>query len=146
MCYNIKDGGDGGFLLGSRLSEDAKRRIGEKNRINMTCKKVSDETRKKMSESHKKRYESWTEEDRISHGEISSKTASGYKWKEESKKKFSDTQKTKPNGAKYSIEQVKEIRRLHEEEGMSFNDISAIMNIPRHTIYLIATYRRWTYA
>lgn len=146
LCYNIKDGGDGGFLLGSHLSEDAKQRIGEKNRINMTGKKVSDETRKKMSESQKKRYESWTKEDRILHGEISSKTASGYKWKEESKKKFSDTQKTKPNGAKYSIEQVKEIRRLHEEEGMSFNDISAIMNIPRHTVYLIATYRRWTYA
>lgn len=39
LSYNILEGGDGGFLLGSHLSEDAKKRIGEKNRRNMTGKR-----------------------------------------------------------------------------------------------------------
>ena len=30
LIYNNLEGGDGGFLLGSHLSEDAKKRIGEK--------------------------------------------------------------------------------------------------------------------
>lgn len=46
-------------------------------------------------------------------------------------------------GALYTIEQVKEICRLHEEENKNYTDISSIMNIPRTTIYQIATYRRW---
>ena len=51
--------------------------------------------------------------------------------------------KNNKNGAKYTIEQVKEIRRLHEEENKGYTEISEIMNIPRPTVYLIATYRRW---
>ena len=47
------------------------------------------------------------------------------------------------NGAKYSIEQVKEIRRLYEEENKSISEISTITGIKRPTVYLIATYRRW---
>lgn len=142
-CYNILDGGDGGFLLGSHLSEETKRKIGEKNRINMTGKKASEETKKKMSESQKKRYESWTDEERAEYGKKISEYASGYQWSEDSKKKFSELQKTKPNGAKYSLEQVHEIRRLHELENKSYTEISSIMDIPRHAVYLIATYRRW---
>lgn len=142
-CYNILDGGDGGFLLGSHLSEETKRKIGEKNRINMTGKKASEETKKKMSESQKKRYESWTDEERAEYGRKISEYASGYQWNEDSKKKFSELQKTKPNGAKYSLEQVREIRRLHESENKSYTEISSIMNIPRPAVYLIATYRRW---
>lgn len=145
-CYNILDGGDGGFLLGSHLSEEAKRRIGEKNRINMTGRKASEDTKKRMSESQKKRYELWSDEDRAEHGRKVSEYASGYHWSDSSKKKFSDMQKTKPNGAKYSIDQVREIRRLHESENKSYTEISSIMNIPRHAVYLIAAYRRWANA
>ena len=143
MSYNILDGGDGGFLLGSHLSEDAKRRIGEKNRVNMTGRKASAETKAKMSASQKKRYELWTAEDRISHGKNVSKHASGYKWSEESKAKFTERQRTKPNAAKLTIDTVHKIRRMHELEHKSYTEISQELSIPRHNVYNIATYRRW---
>lgn len=142
-CYNIHDGGDGGFLLGKNLSEEAKRRIGEKNRINMTGKRASEETRNKMSQSQKKRYKTWTEEDRANFGKLMSKCASGYKWSQESRDSFSKLQQAKPNAAKLSIDDVHAIRRLHEEEDKSYTEISKILNIPRQNVYNIATYRRW---
>lgn len=46
ICYNISDGGDGGSNLGKHLSEETKRKIGDKNRINMTGRTASDETKK----------------------------------------------------------------------------------------------------
>ena len=64
LSYNIHDGGDGGLLLGKHLSEETKRKIGEKNRINMTGRKASEKTKQKMSESHRKFYDAWTDEDR----------------------------------------------------------------------------------
>lgn len=142
MCYNITPGGDGG-ALGRHLSDETKRIIGEKNRISMTGKKHSEETRHKMSESQKLRYKNWTDEDRKRHGKISSERASGYKWSDESKKNFSKTQQTHPNGATLTIETVHEIRRLHEQENKTYTEISELLNIARHNVYMIATYRRW---
>lgn len=139
LSYNILDGGDGGFLLGSHLSEETKRKIGEKNRINMTGKKASEETKKKMSESHRKYYDSWTDEDRRKWGKKMSLKNKGYKWSDEAKEKMKDNK----NGAKYTINEVREIRRLHEIENKTFLEISKITGIPKHTVYLIATYRRW---
>ena len=49
--FNLTTGGEKCKM--SPLSEEAKRKIGEKNKINMLGKKLSDETKKKMSESHK---------------------------------------------------------------------------------------------
>lgn len=145
-CYNILDGGDGGFLLGTHLSEETKRKIGEKNKVNMTGKKASAETRAKMSASQKKRYESWTEEERIAFGKKVAECASGYKWSEEAKANFAKRQQTKPNGATLTIETVREIRRLHEQEKKTITEISQMLNIPRPNVYNIATYRRWANA
>lgn len=47
LAYNIGDGGDGGHNLGKHLSEETKRKIGDKNRINMTGRKATIETKKK---------------------------------------------------------------------------------------------------
>lgn len=138
-AYNIHDGGSGGLFLGKHLSEETKRKIGEKNRERMTGKKLSAETRKKMSESQFRRYSNWTKEDAEQFGRIVSEKSRGYKWTQESKKKMRGNK----NGAKYTLDQVREIRRLRESEGKSFKDISEIVNIPKHTVYLIATYRRW---
>lgn len=146
MSYNILDGGDGGFLLGTHLSEETKRKIGEKNRINMTGKKASEETKAKMSASQKKRYESWSEEDRIAYGKKSSEYASGYKWSAEAKANFSKLQHTRPNGATLTLDTVREIRRLYEQEHKTFTEISQLLNIPRANVYNIATYRRWANA
>lgn len=139
LAYNILDGGDGGFLLGSHLSEETKRKIGEKNRINMTGKKHSEETKKKMSESQKKRFNSWTEEDRKLWAKKMSNINKGCKRSGEFREKMKDNK----NGAKYTIEEVREIRRLHEIENKTFLEISKITGIPKPTVYLIATYRRW---
>lgn len=145
-CYNILDGGDGGFLLGSHLSEDARRKIGEKNRINMTGRKASAETKRKMSSSQKRRYANWTDEDRAAHGKMMSECASGYHWSQESKDKFSKMQQIKPNGATLTIDDVHEIRRLYEQEHKSYQEISEIMGIRKQNVYMIATYRRWANA
>lgn len=61
LCYNITNGKG---LLGCVMSEETKRKIGEKNRINMTGKKASDETRLKMSISQRRRYELMSPEER----------------------------------------------------------------------------------
>lgn len=143
LAYNIGIGGDGGANLGKYLSEETKRKIGNKNRINMTGKKLTDDTKNKMSASQKKRFEKMTEEEKEEYSRRISEYASGYKWSEESKGRFSKIQQTNPNGAKYTIEDVKEIRRLHEKENLGYTEISNLLNIPRHTVYLIATYRRW---
>ena len=71
-----------------------------------------------------------------------SKCASGYHWSKESKARFSELQQTKPNGAVLSVETVREIRRLYEQDKKSFTEISDLLNIPRHNVYMIATYRR----
>jgi len=138
LSYNIHEGGDGGLFLGKHLSEDTKRKIGEKNRHNMLGKKMSKETKNKMSLSQKKRYDNWTDQDRIEWGEMLSQCLTGIK-----KPSLSISMKDNKNGAKYSLEQVKEIRRLHEQENLGYTEISKILKIPRHTVYLIATYRRW---
>lgn len=139
LSYNIHDGGDGGLLLGKHLSEETKRKIGEKNRINMTGRKASEKTKQKMSESHRKFYDAWTDEDRQRWGKKMSEKNKGYKWNDQSREKMKDNK----NGAKYTIEEVREIRRLYENENKTFLEISKITGIPKHTVYLIATYRRW---
>ena len=139
LAYNIHDGGDGGLFLGKHLDSETKRKIGEKNRIHMTGKKASESTKAKMSESQKERYSKWSEEDRMNWGKLMSECNRGYKWKNEDRVKLKDNK----NGAKYTIEIVREIRRLHEQENKGYTEISKILNIPRPAVYLIATYRRW---
>lgn len=138
LSYNIHNGGDGGMFLGKHLSEETKRKIGEKNRQNMLGKKLSKETKNKMSNSQKKRYDNWTDQDRAEWGKMLSQRLTGIK-----KPSLSLSMQDNKNGAKYSLEQVKEIRRLHEQENLGYTEISKIIKIPRHTVYLIATYRRW---
>lgn len=138
LAYNIHDGGDGGMFLGKHLSEETKRKIGEKNRMHMMGRKLPLEVRHKMSESQRKRFATWTDEDRRLWGIKMSKSSTGIK-----KPILKEKMKNNKNGAKYTIDQVNEIRRLHESENKTYTEISNIMNIPRPTVYLIATYRRW---
>lgn len=137
LTYNIQEGGDTGFH-GLHLSEETKRKIGEKNRINMLGRKASDETKLKQSKSRKKFYESWTDEERKAYGKKISERTKGVP-----KPKLKESMKNNKNGAKYTVEQVREIRRLRERENKSYKEIAAITGIPDRTVYLIATYRRW---
>jgi len=139
MAYNIHDGGSQGLYLGKHLSEETKKKIGAKNRMNMTGRKLSEQTKLKMSESQKRRFASMSAEERKSYGEMLSEKSRGYTWSEESKRKMENNK----NGAKYSLDDVRKIRFLHEKEGKKYSEIADITGIPRHTVYLIATYRRW---
>lgn len=63
---------------------------------------------------------------------------------DESKKQtFKKTQSLKPNSAKYDIEIVRLIRKMYEQDKKRITEISDDLGINRHTVYLIATYRRW---
>ena len=53
------------------------------------------------------------------------------------------TRQKKTNRAEYDVKTVKEIRRLHEKENLTYTEISNLLDIPRPAVYLIATYRRW---
>lgn len=139
LSYNLADGGEGGNFLGKHLPEETKRKIGEKNRINMTGKKMSEETKQNMSKAQKERYNNWTDEDRQAWGKLSSEKASGYKWSEESKKKMIGNK----NGATHTIDEIKEIRRLHEVENKSCREIADIFSLSYPFVYNIITYRRW---
>ena len=108
--YNLHIGGSGGYNLGKHLSEDTKKKIGEKNRINMTGRKASAETRAKMSASQQKRYANWSDEDRAVFGKLVSEKASGYTWSDEAKRKFSERQKNSPNSAKFTPDDIRTIR------------------------------------
>jgi group I intron endonuclease len=142
-AYNIGDGGDSSPWKGKHLSEATKRKIGEKNRVNMLGKKASDETRAKMSESQKKRCSNMTEAEKTAFSERMKIVNTGKVWNDEQRKRFSEMQQIRPNGAKYTVDDVHNIRRMHEIDGMTFTEISNALQIPRHTVYEIATYRRW---
>lgn len=138
MSYNLHPGGSGGYNLGKHLSEETKRKIGEKNRKKQTGRIVTQATRCKMSASQKARYECWTDEDRKHHGEQTAKYASGYKWSDEARMRFSILQRSSPNGSKYTPEDIRNIRikracgatlaELAEEYSSSPSYISSIVH------------------
>ena len=139
MSYNLADGGEGGSFLGKHLSEETKRKIGSKNRINMTGKKPSKETKQKMSESQNKRYSQWTEEDRQAWGKMSAEKASGYKWDDKSRLKMLGNK----NGATHTDDEIKEIRRLYEVENKTCREIADLFGLSYGYIYGIVKYKRW---
>ena len=142
-AYNISPGGDGGMFFGKHLSEETKRKIGEKNRINMTGRHASERTKKKMAKSQRKRWDKLSKEEKENTVSRLQKANSGRKRDQKRREEYSKAQQTDPHGAKYSIDTIKEIRRLHEEENLSYTEISQKLDIPRGTVYNIATYRRW---
>lgn len=142
MSYNLHAGGDGGYNLGKHLSEETKRKIGEKNRAHMTGRKASAETRAKMSSSHLARYAKWTEEDRLKHGKISAERAVGYTWTEESRRRFSERQQSSPNSAKYTPDDIRSIR-AKREAGASFAELAQEYGSSPSYISAIVSRRRW---
>ena len=139
LAYNLADGGNGGSFLGKHLSEETKRKIGEKNRVHMTGRKHSDETKKKMSESHKERYANWTDEERQAWGVLSSERASGYKWSDSSRNKMIGNK----NGATHTRDEIIEIRRMYEVEHKSCREIADYFHESYDFIYGIVKYKRW---
>lgn len=125
LSYNILDGGDGFNNLGKHLSEETKRKIGEKNRINGLGRKASAETRKKMSESHK-----------------------GYKPTPEAIAKTAEASRramqANPPLAKLTPEDVRQIRRLNDE-GAKSKDLAEQFNVSYQCIRDIILGKRWSH-
>ena len=142
LSYNLHDGGDGGYNLGRHLSNETKRKIGEKNRANMTGRKASAETRAKMSVSQSARYATWSEEDRKEHGRISSERASGYSWTDEAKRRFSERQQRSPNGAKFTVDDIRNIR-TKRRAGSTLAELAAEYDSSPSYISNIVHRRRW---
>lgn len=142
LCYNISDGGDLPPCYGKHLSEETKKKIGQKNRINMLGRTASDDTKKKMSVSQKKRYENWTDEDRVEYGKKISQYASGYKWSDEAKAAFSKKQRERPNSAKYTVDDIRSIRKKRSE-GHSLKALAEEYHTTPSYISSIVHFRRW---
>ena len=136
MCFNLYDGGH------SHLTEEAKRMIGDKNRKHMTGKKRSEETRKRMSSSQLKRYAEWSEEDRLAFRRIVSEKSRGYRWNDDARRMFAETQKTKPNGAKFTADQIREIR-TRSAEGKSDSELAVAFGTTKAYIRSIILRKRW---
>ena len=124
LAYNIHDGGDEGYNHGKHLSDETKRKIGEKNRINGLGRKASDETKLKMSESH-----------------------TGMKYtpmSEEGKKNIQQAQQKycEQNPKKLNIDDVIEIRRLHKD-GLKYSEIAREYSVTCQCISDICNYKRW---
>ena len=124
LAYNIHDGGDEGYNLGKHLSDETKRKIGEKNRINGLGRKASDETKLKMSESHTgMKYTPMSEE--------------GKKNIQQAQQKYVE-QKPKT----LNVDDVIEIRRLHKD-GLKYSEIARKYNVTCQCISDICNYKRW---
>lgn len=124
LAYNMHDGGDEGYNLGKHLSEETKRKIGEKNRINGCGRQHSDKTREKMSQSHKgKKYAAMSEE--------------GRKNIQQAQQKYFEK-----NPKKLCVEDVIEIRKLHKD-GLNYSEIARKYGVTHQCISDICNYKRW---
>ena len=124
LAYNIHDGGDEGYNLGKHLSDETKRKIGEKNRINGLGRKASDETKLKMSESHMgMKYTPMSEE--------------GKKNIQQAQQKYFEQ-----NPKKLNVDDVIEIRRLHKD-GLKYSEIAREYSVTCQCISDICNYKRW---
>ena len=141
LSYNTLDGGKRGYSM-PPLSTETRKHIGELNRVRLTGSKLSEDTRKKMSESHKSLSQT-QKQDLVERARKLGKSHKGKKWTEEQRQAFIEEQKYKPRSAKYTLEQIKEIRKLYEHEGLTPKEIAIRFNIPVGTIRQIVTYKRW---
>lgn len=133
--FNLTTGGEKCNM--NPLSDEAKRKIGEKNRINMFGKKHTEETKRLMSESHKRYVK--TE----SHRKHLSESLTGFVRSDEQKEKCRiANQGSKQKTAKYTEGLIEQIR-IDYMNGINPTELSTKYNINRGTIYGIVNNARW---
>lgn len=140
LCYNIADGGDTSHNRGRHLSADTKRKIGDKNRINMMGKKHLPETRRKMSEAQRNRI--WTDEQLERHRENSRRTNLGRVRSEETKDHLRKINQENPPSAKFTPDDIRAIRQK-KADGMKLTELAAEYKTSASYISNIVHGRRW---
>lgn len=137
-AFNMADGGKG--CPGVPIKEEVKRIIGEKNRQHNLGKKASEETKLKMSLSHKGYKPSLEaiEKSRLKH--------IGMKHTLEAKKKMSIANSgEKCRLAKYTKEQVLLAREIYDDGCRDYKYISEKTGISRVALPYIVKRKRWKY-
>lgn len=133
--YNLTKGGEG--TLGNRLSEESKRKIGDKNKLNMTGKKHSEETKQKMSDIHKGYIKTKEHRNNLS-ASLKGKIVS-----EETKEKNRiANQGSKQPTSKYNEEMIYEIK-VKLKNGFTAKQINEEYGISIGYIYQIKANNRW---
>jgi group I intron endonuclease len=135
LCYNITLGGKG--ALGLKLSEEQKKQIGERNRIIMTGRKATQETKNKMSKSHKGFIISQEHKEKLRNANLGKKTS------EETKEKLRIShQGSKCHFAKYTEDNVY-LAKLMFKQGYSKNEIIEKTGISKDALRFILNGKRW---
>lgn len=132
--YNETTGGEG--CCGIVISDEHKRNIAKKNRINMLGRKHTEETKKKMSESHKGYIK--TEE----HRRHLSESLKGKVVSEQTKKKLSEINKNNKFSAKYDRDMILNMKK-DKMNGLTSVEISKKYDISVGYTYSILNNIRW---
>lgn len=119
------------------LSDESKRKIGEKNRVNMLGKKATIETKRKMSESHKEIMKSESYRKHLSNKLVGIKRSDEHK----EKLRFAN-QGSKSSLAKYNEDLIEKIR-IDYMKGMKPLKLSEKYNINKGTLKHIIHNRTW---
>lgn len=135
--FNLTEGGDG--KKSCPMSEDAKRIVGEKNRVHNLGKKRSLETRKRMSESSPHRKLTPENKKKLRESRIGCKHSDEAKLKMREKKLGSNSPQAKINES-----QAKEIKE-RIMSGEKFTKIAESMSIGSSIISSIAGERAWSH-
>lgn len=145
LAYNIADGGSASYFLGKHLSEETKRKIGEKNRVHMTGKKDSPETKARKSAAQQARFAKWTDEDRKAWGEkLLRARTEPIKWSDEARQRFAELQHERPNSAVLTPDDVRSIR-AKRAAGATMAAIAREYNTSSGNISNIVNRKRWAY-
>lgn len=138
LSYNISEGGKG--ALGVHLSDETKRKIGEKNRINMLGRKASPETKVKMSKTRLGKRHSEATKEKLRQLNF------GKKASEETKHKLSITHAGEKSPlSKYKKEQILEVRSLYDKGCRDYDYISKVTGVNKSYISAVIKRERWKY-
>lgn len=140
FCYNISDGGDG--KRGVPMSAEAKKIVGEKNRLHNTGKHASDITKSKMSASRKgkKRDPAVMEALR--------QTRIGSHHSEETKRKMRESKLVAyKSGAMKTVLNEDVVRQIKKMLmcGVSKSEVSKLLGIAYHNVKSVASGVAWSH-
>lgn len=141
LSLNVADGGRHG-LRGHHLSDETKRKIGAKNKVNMTGRKDSEQTRARKSEAQIRRFEQMSSDEYAAFCRVVSEKSRGYTFGDAYRQGCSERQWETPHGAKLTADQVRNIRNEYAS-GADKHTLAAEYGTSPANIMNIVKYRRW---